>query len=192
MRTSKKSSNFAPDFENYTLMLKNILSITGKPGLYKLVSQGNNMLIVESLLDGKRIPTYARDKIVSLGEISMYTMGDDIALSEVLTKLGKKEDLKAVSIDPKKADNNQLHAFFAEVLPEYDRDRVYPSDIRKLIQWYNILIGAGISDFTVEEEGETVLEEKKQEVKKPAPKQQVKTQKAAASSARTGVGSKKG
>ena len=173
-------------------MLKNILSITGKPGLYKLISQGNNMLIVESLLDGKRIPTYARDKIVSLGEISMYTMGEDIALSEVLTKLGKKEEFKAVSFDPKKADNNQLHAFFAEVLPEYDRDRVYPSDIRKLIQWYNILIGAGITDFTAEEEGETIVEEKKQEVKKPAPKQQVKTQKAAASSARTGVGSKKG
>ncbi len=192
MHTSKKNSNFAADLENYTRMLKNILSITGKPGLYKLVSQGNNMLIVESLLDGKRMPTYARDKIVSLGEISMYTMGDDIALSEVLTNLGKKEELKAVSFDPKKADNNQLHTFFAEVLPDYDRDRVYPSDIRKLIQWYNILIGAGITDFTVEEEQETVVEEKKQEVKKPAPKQQVKTQKAAASSARTGVGSKKG
>ena len=192
MHTSKKNSNFAADLENYTHMLKNILSITGKPGLYKLVSQGNNMLIVESLLDGKRMPTYARDKIVSLGEISMYTMGDDIALSEVLTNLGKKEELKVVSFDPKKADNNQLHTFFAEVLPDYDRDRVYPSDIRKLIQWYNILIGAGITDFTVEEEQETVVEEKKQEVKKPAPKQQVKTQKAAASSARTGVGSKKG
>ena len=192
MHTSKKNSNFAADLENYTHMLKNILSITGKPGLYKLVSQGNNMLIVESLLDGKRMPTYARDKIVSLGEISMYTMGDDIALSEVLTNLGKKEELKAVSFDPKKADNNQLHTFFAEVLPDYDRDRVYPSDIRKLIQWYNILIGAGITDFTIEEEQETVVEEKKQEVKKPAPKQQVKTQKAAASSVRTGVGSKKG
>ena len=173
-------------------MLKNILSITGKPGLYKLVSQGNNMLIVESLLDGKRMPTYARDKIVSLGEISMYTMGDDIALSEVLTKLGAKEELKLVSFDPKKADNKQLNDFFAEVLPDYDRDRVYPSDIRKLIQWYNILIGAGITDLAVEEEQETVIEEKKQEVKKPTPKQQVKTQKAAASSARTGVGSKKG
>lgn len=173
-------------------MLKNILSITGKPGLYKLVSQGNNMLIVESLLDGKRMPTYARDKIVSLGEISMYTMGDDVALSEVLTKLGAKEELKPVSFDPKKADNNQLNDFFAEVLPDYDRDRVYPSDIRKLIQWYNILIGAGITDFSTEEEVETVIEEKKQEVKKSAPKQQVKTQKAAASSARTGVGSKKG
>ena len=191
MRTSKKSSNFAADFENYTLMLKNILSVTGKPGLYKLVSQGNNMLIVESLLDGKRMPTYARDKIVSLGEISMYTMSDDIALSEVLTKLGEKEGLKVVSFDPKKADNDQLRDFFAEVLPEYDRDRVYPSDIRKLIQWYNILIGAGITDFTIEE-NETIVEEKKQEVKKTAPKQQVKTQKAAASSARTGVGSKKG
>ena len=173
-------------------MLKNILAITGKPGLYKLVSQGNNMLIVESLLDGKRMPTYARDKIVSLGEISMYTMGEDIALSEVLTKLGEKEGLKPVSFDPKKADNAQLNNFFGEVLPDYDRDRVYPSDIRKLIQWYNILIGAGINDFTVKEEQETIVEEKKQEVKKTAPKQQVKTQKAAASSARTGVGSKKG
>ena len=193
MHICKKNSNFAAEFENYTHMLKNILSITGKPGLYKLVSQGNNMLIVESLVDGKRVPTYARDKIVSLGEISMYTMGDDIALSEVLTNLGKKEGLNPVSFDPKKADNDQLRDFFAEVLPEYDRDRVYPSDIRKLIQWYNILIGAGITDFTAEEEGtETVVEEKKQEVKKPAPKQQVKTQKAAASSARTGVGSKKG
>jgi len=189
---SKKSSNFAGNFENYTYMLKNILSITGKPGLYKLVSQGNNMLIVESLLDGKRMPTYARDKIVSLGEISMYTMGDDIALSEVLTKLGAKESLKVAAIDPKKATNDELHAFFAEVLPEYDRDRVYPSDIRKLVQWYNILVGAGITDFTAEEGAEAVVEEKKQEVKKPAPKQQVKTQKAAASSARTGVGSKKG
>jgi hypothetical protein len=193
LHTSKKSSNFVADFENYTYMLKNILSITGKPGLYKLVSQGNNMLIVESLVDGKRMPTYARDKIVSLGEISMYTMGEDIALSEVLTKLGAKEGLTVATIDPKKASNDELHAFFAEVLPEYDRDRVYPSDIRKLVQWYNILVGAGITDFTAEEEGsEAVVEEKKQEVKKPAPKQQVKTQKAAASSARTGVGSKKG
>jgi hypothetical protein len=193
LHTSKKSSNFVADFENYTYMLKNILSITGKPGLYKLVSQGNNMLIVESLVDGKRMPTYARDKIVSLGEISMYTIGEDIALSEVLTKLGEKEGLKTTTIDPKKASNDELHAFFAEVLPEYDRDRVYPSDIRKLIQWYNILVGAGITEFTAEEEGaEAVVEEKKQEVKKPAPKQQVKTQKAAASSARTGVGSKKG
>ena len=175
-------------------MLKDILSITGKPGLYKLVNRGNNMLIVESLLDGKRMPTYARDKIVSLGEISMYTMGEDIPLAEVLTKLGEKEGLKVASVDPKKADNDQLRDFFGEVLPDFDRDRVYPSDIRKLIQWYNILINAGITDFSIDEEGEEVaaIEEKKQETKKPAPKAQVKTQKAAASSARTGVGAKKG
>ena len=175
-------------------MLKDILSITGKPGLYKLVNRGNNMLIVESLLDGKRMPTYARDKIVSLGEISMYTMGEDIPLAEVLTKLGEKEGLKVAGVDPKKADNDQLRDFFGEVLPDFDRDRVYPSDIRKLIQWYNILIQAGITDFSIDEEGEEVaaIEEKKQETKKPAPKAQVKTQKAAASSARTGVGAKKG
>lgn len=132
--------------------MKNILAITGKPGLFKLVSRGNNMLIVESLLDGKRMPTYARDKIVSLADVSMFTTGDDIALSEVLTKVGEKEELKPASIDAKKADNAALRAWFTEVLPNWDEDRVYPSDIRKLIQWYNVLINAGITDFSVEEE----------------------------------------
>ena len=132
--------------------LKEILAITGKPGLYKLVSRGNNMLIVESLVDGKRMPTYARDKIVALSDVSMYTDADDIALSEVLTSAGKKEGLKPVAMDPKKAENKQLQAWFDEVLPNWDRDRVYPSDIRKLIQWYNILINAGITDFSIEKE----------------------------------------
>ena len=135
-------------------MLKNILAITGKPGLYKLISRGNNMLIGESLVDGKRMPTYARDKIVSLSDVSMFTDADDIALSEVLTNAGKKEGLKAVAMDVKKASNAELQAWFDQVLPNWDRDRVYPSDIRKLIQWYNILIQAGITDFTVEEEAE--------------------------------------
>ena len=132
--------------------LNEILAITGKPGLYKLVSRGNNMLIVESLVDGKRMPTYARDKIVSLSDVSMFTDSDDIALSEVLTRAGKKEGLKPVAMDPKKAENKELQAWFDEVLPNWDRDRVYPSDIRKLIQWYNILINAGITDFSVEKE----------------------------------------
>ena len=133
-------------------MLKNILAITGKPGLYKLVSRGNNMLIVESLLDGKRMPTYARDKIVALSDVSMFTNADDVALSEVLTNAGKKENLKPVALDVKKASNAELQAWFDQVLPDWDRDRVYPSDIRKLIQWYNILIHAGITDFTIKEE----------------------------------------
>ena len=97
--------------------MREILAITGKPGLYKLVSRGNNMLIVESLLDGKRMPTYARDKIVALSDVSMFTDADDVALSEVLTNAGKKEGLKAVAMDPKKATNAELQAWFDEVLP---------------------------------------------------------------------------
>ena len=112
------------------------------------------MLIVESLVDGKRMPTYARDKIVSLADVSMFTVGDDIPLSQVLTKVGEKEGLKPASIEPKKADNKALDSWFGDVLPDYDRDRVYPSDIRKLIQWYNILINAGLTEFKIEEESE--------------------------------------
>ncbi|MCQ2310606.1 MAG: DUF5606 domain-containing protein [Paludibacteraceae bacterium] len=179
-------------------MLKNILAITGKPGLYKLINHGNNMLIVESLIDGKRMPTYGRDKIISLGDISMFTTDEDMPLSEVLTKLGEKEGLKVASIDAKKADNDALRAYFASFVPNYDSDRVYPSDIRKLVLWYNILINAGITDFSAEENDETAEEapkpeEKKMAVKKPAAKSQVKTQKAAGkSAAKTGVGAKKG
>ncbi len=179
-------------------MLKNILSISGKPGLFKLVSRGQNMLIVESLLDGKRCPAYTRDKIVSLAEVSMYTTGEDIELGEVLTKLGEKEGLKPASIDHKKADNDQLREYFATFLPDFDRDRVYPSDIRKLISWYNILIGAGFTDFSRkadEEEGADNIKEVKHEEKKEmkAQPKQVKTQKAAAkATAKTGVGAKKG
>ncbi len=135
-------------------MLKNILAITGKPGLYRLVSRGNGMLIVESLEDGKRMPTYQRDKIVSLADISMFTTGDDVPLRIVLENLGKKENLQTCPLDVKKADNDTLRKFFAEVLPDFDRDRVYPSDIRKLVQWYNILIKAGISDFHEQEDNE--------------------------------------
>jgi len=140
--------------------LKNILAITGKPGLYKLVSRGNNMLIVESLVDGHRMPTYARDKIVALSDVSMFTNADDVSLSEVLTSCGKKEGLKPAAIDAKKASNPEVQAWFDAVLPDWDRDRVYPSDIRKLIQWYNILINAGITDFSIEED-EAKEEEKK-------------------------------
>ncbi|MBQ7649217.1 MAG: DUF5606 domain-containing protein [Paludibacteraceae bacterium] len=177
-------------------MLKNILAISGKPGLFKLVSRGTNMLIVESLIDGKRIPTYSRDKIVSLAEVSMYTTGEDVSLSEVLNALGKKYNFKAVEMDAKKADNEELRAFFAEVLPTFDRDRVYPSDIRKLIAWYNLLIQAGFTDFTLQEdeEGKEAVAEKSQEpkAKSQQPKANVKTSKSAAGTVKTGVGTKRG
>ena len=139
--------------------LTEILAVTGKPGLYRLVSRGNNMLIVESLVDGKRMPTYARDRIVALSDVSMFTNADDVRLCDVLTSAGKKEGLKPVAMDPKKASNAELQAWFDEVLPDWDRDRVYPSDIRKLIAWYNILVKAGITDFSIDEE-EPAEEEK--------------------------------
>ncbi|HEY6915905.1 MAG TPA: DUF5606 domain-containing protein [Paludibacter sp.] len=139
-------------------MLKEILSVTGKPGLFKLVSQGKNMLIVESLLDGKRIPAYTKDKVVSLGDIAIFTETAEVPLGQVLEALKVKESGAVCSIDPK-ADNDKLRKFMGEILPDYDRDRVYPSDIRKLLSWYNILINAQITEFLAEEKEEAVTAE---------------------------------
>ena len=135
-------------------MLKTILSIAGKPGLYKLVSQGRNMLIVESLSDKKRFPAYGNEKIISLGDIAMYTDAEDIPLSQVLTNVKNKENGQSASLDPKKASQDELKAYMAEVLPSFDRDRVHASDIKKLIAWYNLLIAAGITEFEAKEEQE--------------------------------------
>ena len=135
-------------------MLRTILSVSGKPGLYKLVSQGKNMLIVEALdATKKRIPAYGHDKVISLGDIAMYTDDEEVALGQVLESVKAKENGALASIDYKKASQAELHAYMAEVLPTYDRDRVHTSDIKKLIQWYNILINNGITEFVeVEEE----------------------------------------
>lgn len=127
-------------------MLRTILSVSGKPGLYRLLSQGKNNLIVESLVDGRRIPIHATDRVVSLGDISMFTTADDIALGEVLEALYKHQGGKSVELSELK-DNEALRTLFAEVLPDFDRDRVYPTDIKKLYSWYNILINAGFTSF---------------------------------------------
>lgn len=127
-------------------MLKEILSISGKPGLFKLVSQGKNMLIVESLIDGKRIPAYTKDKVVSLGDIAIFTETEEVPLAQVLENIKIKESGSSCPVDTK-ADNNQLRSYMAEILPDYDRERVYPSDMRKLYAWYNILIQNGITNF---------------------------------------------
>jgi hypothetical protein len=136
-------------------MLKEILSISGKPGLYKMVSQGKNMIVVESLLDGKRIPAYSKDKVVSLGDIAMYTDKEEIALAKVLENIKIKENGAVCPIDPK-ADNTTLRKYMEVVLPDFDRERVYPSDMRKLFAWYNILVSNGISDFIEEEKTEEI------------------------------------
>jgi hypothetical protein len=134
-------------------MLKDILSISGKPGLYKLVSSGKNMLIVESLLDAKRIPAYSKDKVVSLGDIAIFTETAEVKLGIVLEAIKLKENGAPCSIDSK-ASNDQLRKYMVEILPEYDKDRVYPSDIRKLILWYNILVNSGITDYSEVEKSE--------------------------------------
>ncbi len=138
-------------------MLKEILSITGKSGLFKLVSKGKNMLVVESLIDGKRIPTYSKDKVVSLSDIAMFTVKEEVPLGQVLENLKIKENGQICSVDAK-SDNDTLRKFMSEVLPDFDRDRVYPSDIRKLISWYNLLINNNIADFLEEEKADEKAE----------------------------------
>lgn len=137
--------------QNGKIMLKKILAITGKSGLYKLVSHNNNIVIVESLEDGKRFPTYPRDKVVSLNDISMFTESDDIALRDVLKMVFEMEKGEVASVDPK-ADGSVLREYFAKVLPNFDRERVHNGDIKKLIQWYNILVKSGNTNFEEEEE----------------------------------------
>lgn len=128
--------------------METILSIAGKPGLYKLVSRGKMNLIVEALDESHlRQPAFATDKVTSLGDIAMYTDADDIPLWQILENVGKKETLKEASLNFKKASAKELHDWFTAVLPNWDRDRVHNSEIKKLIQWYNILIKAGVTDF---------------------------------------------
>ena len=135
-------------------MLRTVLTVAGKPGLYKLVSSGRNMLIVEALdVTKKRMPIHGVDKVVSLGDIAMYTDDEEVPLWQVLESVKAKCEGAACTVDHKKASNEELADFFAEVLPNYDRDRVYMSHVRKLIQWYNILVEAGMTEFTPEEEG---------------------------------------
>ena len=133
-------------------MLKTILSISGKSGLYKLVSQGKNMLIVESLTDKKRMPTYGTDKMISLGDIAMYTDEDDVPLQEVFLSIKKKENGQPIALDIKTATPDELRQYMGEVLPNFDRDRVHLSDIKKLIAWYNLLVANNLTDFEPAEE----------------------------------------
>lgn len=138
-------------------MLKTILSITGKPGLFKIVTNGKNMLLVEDLISGKRFPAHSRDKIVSLGDISMYTYADDVPLADVLDAActlygGKPVDVKALLAA------GSLRDEFAKVLPEYDRDRVYDGDIKKFFTWYNLLLQAGFTKFKDDDKAGTETE----------------------------------
>lgn len=134
-------------------MKETILAIAGKPGLYKLVSHGKNNLIVEALdATHRRQPAFGSDRITSLNDIAMYTDEDDVPLTEILENMKNLEGGKKSSVDYKKASGDELRDYFAKILPNFDRDRVQNSHIKKLIQWYNILIENGITEFKDAEE----------------------------------------
>ena len=132
------------------MSLEKILSISGKPGLYQLKTQTRSGFLAESLLDGKKINVSGRHNVSLLSEIAIYTLTEELPLREVFKKIYEKEDgSEAIS---HKEPKIKLEEYFFEVLPDYDEDRVYPSDIKKVIQWYNLLIKNGFTDFSESEE----------------------------------------
>lgn len=139
-------------------MLKGILAISGQRGLFKLVSQAKNSIIVESLIDGKRMPAYATSRISALEDISIYTEDEDVKLFDVFKAIYEKED-GGMAISSK-SSGNELKSYFEEVLPLYDKDRVYVSDIKKVLNWYNILIENELFDPNAVEEEEEAQESK--------------------------------
>lgn len=136
--------------------ISKIISVSGKSGLFRLVSQTRNGIIVESLLDKSRIPVYSTQPVSSLEEISVFTTGEDMPLKTVFQRIFQSLDgQKAID---SKSSNEVLRAFLEKVLPEYDKDRVYASDIKKMISWYNLLLDNELIDLVVEEEKESEKE----------------------------------
>ena len=147
------------------MALEKILSIAGKPGLYRLLTQTRTGFVGESLLDGKKVSVGLRNNVSVLSEIAIYTLEAEVPLREVFQKIKEKEKGGKTSVGHKD-EKIKLEEYFFEILPDYDEDRVYASDIKKIIQWYNILHDNGITDFS-EPEGESAkADEKNQEASK--------------------------
>lgn len=139
-------------------MFERILTISGKPGLYRLLSQGRNMFIVEAVdATKKRMPVYNSDKVVMLDDIAIYTDTEEIPLREVFAKIQEKEG-GVLHFDIKAATPEELVEYFESVMPDYDRERVYLTHIKKIYAWYNILVENGVVDFTQEEVAEEAAE----------------------------------
>ena len=137
--------------------LDKILAISGKPGLYELKTQTRSGFLAESLMDGKRLSVGIRHNVSVLSEIAIYTFSEEVPLREIFQKIQEKENgEQAISHKESKA---KLEAYFSEIVPDYDEDRVYASDMKKVIQWYNILQSKGLTDFSEAEEEATVSEE---------------------------------
>tara|TARA_R110002051_G_scaffold115423_1_gene188507 strand:- start:805 stop:1314 length:510 start_codon:yes stop_codon:yes gene_type:complete len=148
------------------MSLDKILSIGGKPGLFKLLTQTRAGFVAESLLDGKKITVSFKNNVSVLSEIAIYTLDEEVPLREVFLKIQEKENGEKTPVSHKD-DKLKLEEYFFEVLPNYDEDRVYASDIKKVIQWYNMLFEQGITDFSAKEE-----ENKSEEVEKVEEKEQ--------------------
>lgn len=133
--------------------LENILSISGKPGLYKMVVKTRNGAVAQSLLDGKKITVGPHSNVSALSEIAVYTISKEVPLAEVLNKIKQKYKGKPTEISHK-ATKDELEAFFFDILQDYDEDRVYPTHIKKIIQWYNILQSNNLLSLT--EDSETI------------------------------------
>ncbi len=133
------------------MSLDKILAIGGKPGLYRLVTQTRTGFVAESLTDGKKLSVGIAGNVSVLSEIAIYTLEEELPLRVVFEKIQAKENGQKASVDPK-AGKLALEEYFFEVLPNYDEDRVYPSDIKKVVQWYNLLLENGITDFSETEE----------------------------------------
>ena len=146
--------------------LSKVVSIAGKPGLFLIKSQAIGRIIVESLIDGKCTPAFANDRMSSLEEISIFSVDEDKPLKEVFKSIHEKMGDK-VDFDAKKATNDVLRAKFLEVMPDYDQDAVYPSDMKKVFLWYQMLMDKGLLDFT-EETQEEVAEAKDENTETPA------------------------
>ncbi len=142
-------------------MLKGILAVSGQSGLFKMISQAKSSIIVESLVDGKRMPAYATSRISALEDISIFTEDGDVKLADVFKNIFDKEDGgEAIS---HKSSANELKDYFADVLPDYDKDRVYVSDIKKVLQWYNLLLKSEVLTFDEADEVSKENEETEKE-----------------------------
>lgn len=133
-------------------MFERILTISGKPGLYRLLSSARNMIIVEMVdASKKRIPVHNTDKVVMLDDIAIYTDTEEVPLREVFAKIYEKEN-GVISLDLKMTTPEEQVEYFEGIMPDYDRERVYLTHIKKMFSWYNILVANGVVDFKVEEE----------------------------------------
>lgn len=133
------------------MSLDKILAIGGKPGLYRLLTQTRNGFVAESLLDGKRLSVGMTNNVSVLSEIAIYTLTEELPLREVFAKIKEKEDGGKTAVSHKD-DKLKLEEYFFELLPDYDEERVYASDIKKVIQWYNLLLQHGINEFAKPED----------------------------------------